>query len=72
MSCARPDDPALLGALAGADVGDDPWPTVTVWLREHTGADLAERAELPESLPGRCAASRRRRPPSRSRLRPVR
>ncbi len=46
VSCARPDDAALLGALAGEDPGDDPWPAVTCWLGEHTGAELAERAEL--------------------------
>ncbi|MGI8333040.1 CoA transferase [Actinomadura scrupuli] len=46
VSCARPDDPALLGALVGADTGDDPWPAVAGWLREHTGAELAERAGL--------------------------
>ncbi|MBA9006354.1 CoA transferase [Thermomonospora cellulosilytica] len=46
VSCARPDDPALLGALACAEVDDDPWPAVTAWLRGHTGAELAERAEL--------------------------
>nr|WP_206024641.1 CoA transferase [Rhodococcus sp. 14C212] len=46
VSCARPDDPLLLGALVGADVGDDPWPAVEAWLREHTGAELAERADL--------------------------
>ncbi len=46
VSCARPDDPALLGALTCADVGEDPWPAVTDWLREHTGAELAERAGL--------------------------
>lgn len=46
ISCARPDDPALLGALAFTEVDDDPWPAVTAWLREHTGAELAERATL--------------------------
>jgi hypothetical protein len=46
VSCARPDDPALLGALVGEDAGDDPWPALTRWLREHTGAELAQRAEL--------------------------
>lgn len=46
VSCARPDDAALLGALAGQDAGDNPWPATTTWLREHTGAELAERAEL--------------------------
>jgi hypothetical protein len=46
ISCARPDDPLLLGALVCRDVGDDPWPHVSDWLRRHTGAELAERAEL--------------------------
>lgn len=71
VSCARPDDPLLLGALVGADVGDDPWPAVEAWLREHTGADLAERADLlgvaagpvtPAHAPAPC--DRRRRAPS--------
>ncbi|GAA4232769.1 crotonobetainyl-CoA:carnitine CoA-transferase CaiB-like acyl-CoA transferase [Streptosporangium album] len=46
VSCARPDDPALLGALTRTEVGDDPWPAVTRWLREHTGAEFAEYAGL--------------------------
>ncbi|MDT7615806.1 MAG: hypothetical protein QOF00_3253, partial [Pseudonocardiales bacterium] len=46
VSCARPDDPLLLGALVGADLPADPWPAVAAWLREHPGAELAERAEL--------------------------
>lgn len=46
VSCARPDDPALLGALACADAGADPWPALVLWLRAHTGAELAERARL--------------------------
>ncbi|WP_258195570.1 CoA transferase [Rhodococcus sp. OK519] len=46
VSCARPDDPVLLGALVGHDVDDDPWPYVRAWLLEHSGADLLERAEL--------------------------
>ena len=46
VSCARPDDPVLLGALVCREVGDDPWPHVADWLRTHTGAELAERAEL--------------------------
>ncbi|MEW2355707.1 CoA transferase [Spirillospora sp. NPDC029432] len=45
VSCARPDDPSLLGALIGAETGADPWPAVTAWLARHTGAELAERAE---------------------------
>ncbi|RKM65202.1 CoA transferase [Rhodococcus opacus] len=47
VSCARPDDPALLGALIGDAVDEgDPWPAVADWLRTRTGAELAERAEL--------------------------
>lgn len=51
VSCARPDDPALLGALIGARLGTeldpcDPWPAVARWLRGHDGAELAERAGL--------------------------
>jgi CoA-transferase family III len=46
VSCARPDDPPLLGALIGAELTADPWPGVAAWLRTHTGAELAERAAL--------------------------
>jgi crotonobetainyl-CoA:carnitine CoA-transferase CaiB-like acyl-CoA transferase len=46
VSCARPDDPPLLGALVGATLPADPWPGVGAWLRTHTGAELAERAAL--------------------------
>jgi CoA-transferase family III len=47
VSCARPDDPALLGALISEDLGDDdPWPAVTRWVAKHSGAELAERAAL--------------------------
>jgi len=46
VSCTRPDDHALLGALVSRDIGDDPWPAVTDWLHTHTGAELAERTEL--------------------------
>jgi CoA-transferase family III len=46
VSCARPDDPTLLGALVSEDIGGDPWPVVTRWLAGHTGAELAERAAL--------------------------
>jgi CoA-transferase family III len=46
VSCARPDDPALLGALVSADIGSDPWPALIKWLAEHTGVELAERAAL--------------------------
>lgn len=46
VSCARPDDPLLLGALVGQEIDGDPWPPVTAWLAGHPGAELAERAEL--------------------------
>jgi len=46
VSCARPDDPLLLGALIGAEIEGDPWPAVTEWLAAHPGAELAERAEM--------------------------
>ncbi|MED5803925.1 CoA transferase [Gordonia sp. Z-3] len=47
VSIARPDDPALYGALIGSDdLGNDPWRAVGQWLREHPGTDLDERAEL--------------------------
>lgn len=47
VSCARPDDPALLGALIGDAVPeDDLWPAISAWLRRHSGAELAERAQL--------------------------
>jgi CoA transferase family III len=46
VSCARPDDPALLAALACAEVEGAPWEAVTGWLAGHEGAALAERAAL--------------------------
>ncbi|WP_244372987.1 CoA transferase [Rhodococcus sp. ZPP] len=47
VSCARPDDPSLLGALISRAVDEsDPWPAVAEWLKTHTGSELDERAEL--------------------------
>ncbi|MFZ2174420.1 MAG: CoA transferase [Rhodococcus sp. (in: high G+C Gram-positive bacteria)] len=46
VSCARPDDPVLLGALISEDITGDPWPQVRQWLNGHSGTELAERAEL--------------------------
>jgi hypothetical protein len=46
VSCARPDDPLLLGALMEQELPADPWPALAAWLREHSGSELAERAEL--------------------------
>ncbi|MFE3543947.1 CoA transferase [Nocardia sp. NPDC059177] len=47
VSCARPDDHLLLGALIGDDLdAGNPWPAITEWALTHRGAELAERAEL--------------------------
>lgn len=46
VSCARPDDPALFGAMVESPIEGDPWPAITAWVAGHTGADLAERATL--------------------------
>ncbi|WP_232715941.1 CoA transferase [Gordonia metallireducens] len=47
VSCARPDDPLLLGALIEHEVvEDDLWPQVTDWLARHTRAEFDERAAL--------------------------
>ncbi|MCU1533379.1 MAG: acyl-CoA transferase [Arthrobacter sp.] len=59
VSCARTDDPALFGALVGSELGSDPWPVIAAWVRRHSGAELAERAELL----GVAATPVHRRPP---------
>jgi crotonobetainyl-CoA:carnitine CoA-transferase CaiB-like acyl-CoA transferase len=46
VSCARPDDQSLLGALVGAALPADPWLRVADWLRTRTGAELAQRAAM--------------------------
>ncbi|MBD0861714.1 CoA transferase [Gordonia sp. zg691] len=46
VSCARPDDPALLGALAQRTVGDDPWSALEDWVGGHSRAEFDERARL--------------------------
>ena len=46
VSCARPDDWPLLGALVGAELPSDPWPAVAQWLRDHGSTELGARAEL--------------------------
>src|SRR5690606_4631554 len=47
VSCARPDDPALFGALVSGEIDEaDPWPAIASWLRGNTGAVLAERATM--------------------------
>ncbi|WP_024793615.1 CoA transferase [Tomitella biformata] len=47
VSCARPDDPALFGALIGAEIDESsPWPAIAAWVRGHLGAELAERSTM--------------------------
>jgi crotonobetainyl-CoA:carnitine CoA-transferase CaiB-like acyl-CoA transferase len=46
VSCARPDDPLLLGALVEKELSNDLWLAVAAWLASHTGQELADRAEL--------------------------
>ncbi len=46
VSCARPGDPLLLGALVGQELPGDPWPAIEAWVRAHPGDELAARAEL--------------------------
>lgn len=46
VSCARDDDPALLGAMIGRELTGDVWGPVSEWARRHNGQELAERAEL--------------------------
>ncbi|MEV0064546.1 CoA transferase [Nocardia sp. NPDC050718] len=47
VSCARPGDADLIGALVGVNLdGADPWPALTRWAREHPGTELGDHAEL--------------------------
>ncbi len=47
ISCARPDDVLLIGALVEEELpAANPWPALADWLRKHTGAELEERAAL--------------------------
>ena len=47
VSCARPDDPALLGAVVGCPVSDDdPWPVLAGALATMTPSALDARAGL--------------------------
>jgi crotonobetainyl-CoA:carnitine CoA-transferase CaiB-like acyl-CoA transferase len=69
VSCARPDDPLLLGALVGEALPADPWPVLARWLAARPGAELAERAELlgvaaaPVGVAGPAPAPLPRHPP---------
>ena len=69
VSCARPDDPLLLGALIGVEITGEPWSPVAGWLAGHTGEALAERAEL---LGVAAAPVRRRVAPALSTTGPAR
>ncbi|MGW1028912.1 CoA transferase [Streptomyces sp. NPDC002577] len=74
VSCARADDPVLLGALIGTELSGDPWPAVATWLSTHSGAELAERATLLGLAAGPvtpCTAARPAPPPVPSAHRPV-
>lgn len=67
VSCARPGDADLIGALIGADLdGADPWPALTRWAREHAGTELGERAELLGLAAAPVRAGAAGPPPSRS------
>ena len=46
VSCARPDDPSLLGALIGHEADRRLPERLADWLAGHTGAELDERAAL--------------------------
>ena len=46
VSCARPDDPSLLGALIGQEADERLPERLADWLAGHTGAELDERAAL--------------------------
>lgn len=71
VSCARPDDPLLLGALVEAELPADPWPVLGAWVREHTGVELAERATLLGVAAAPVAPPRPRPPLPRLPARPV-
>ena len=56
--------PEVRGALAGQDAGDDPWPAVVRWLREHPGPNwpnvpscsASPRPSAPRARATRCAS----------------
>lgn len=58
VSCARPDDPLLFGALVGRSLGGDPWAGISEWVLRHPGRELAAGAALlglaagPVTFPG--------------------
>ncbi|MBP2367766.1 CoA transferase [Pseudonocardia parietis] len=64
LSCSRPDDPLLYGALVGAELPADPWPGIARWVAARSGAALAERAELLGLAAGPVASAEPARFPS--------
>lgn len=47
ISCARPDDIGLLGALVGRNLSPDSlWPVLEQWLIDHDHRQIEERIEL--------------------------
>ncbi|AYJ50308.1 CoA transferase [Rhodococcus sp. P1Y] len=46
VSCPRPDDANLLGALIGRAVGEDPWTEVAAWLSTRSSPEIVERMDL--------------------------
>ncbi|TDV55980.1 CoA transferase [Actinophytocola oryzae] len=64
VSCARPDDPALLGALVGAELPTDPWPAVAAWLSGRSGDELVARATMLGVAAGVVRAPAATTPPS--------
>ncbi|ROO88722.1 CoA transferase family III [Actinocorallia herbida] len=71
VSSARADDPALLGALAFAEPGEDPWTATARWLRGHTGGELDARAALLGVAAGAVARPEAPHLPEAGRPRPV-
>ncbi|GAA2729980.1 CoA transferase [Actinocorallia aurantiaca] len=71
VSCARPDDPSLLSALAFAEPGEEVWTALGRWLAGHSGAELAERAALLGVAAGPVSRPARPRVPSPAAPRPL-
>ncbi|WP_192713195.1 CoA transferase [Rhodococcus sp. OAS809] len=46
LSCARPDDVGLLGAMIGSTIDGDPWPLVENWLATRIDDEVNERTDL--------------------------
>lgn len=57
LSCARPDDPGLLGAMIGSTIDGDPWPAVANWLAAHIDDEVNDRMDL-LGIAGGCVRGR--------------